>query len=105
MKDNRKTTSERLKELDKAVKALDRALHDMAKSLSDFFNVIYRKGLEKCSQEKTEIKQYAEQSVSFFDLLADKKKFWKCKIYLYLCTNQNEALWISRTASSIYLSE
>lgn len=57
MKDNHKTISERQKELDKAVKALDRALHDMAENLSDFVNVIYRKGLEKCSQEKTEIKQ------------------------------------------------
>lgn len=47
MKDNHKTTSERLKELDKAVKALDRVLHDMAKNLSDFVNVVYKKGLEK----------------------------------------------------------
>lgn len=56
MKDNHKTTSERLKELDEVVKALDRALHDMAKNLSDFVNVVYKNGLEKCSQEKTEIK-------------------------------------------------
>ena len=51
MKDNHKTASERLKELDRAVKALDRALYDMAKNLSDFVNVVYQKGLEKCSQE------------------------------------------------------
>lgn len=56
MKDNHKTTSERLKELDKAVKDFGMALHDMAKNLSDFVNVVYKKGLEKCSQEKTEIK-------------------------------------------------
>lgn len=57
MKDNHKTISEWQKELDKAVKAFERALHDMAKNLSDFVNVIYKKGLEECSQEKTEIKQ------------------------------------------------
>ncbi|MBQ5840143.1 MAG: hypothetical protein IIW42_09015 [Bacteroidaceae bacterium] len=57
MKDNHKTTIERLKELDEAVKALDMALYDMAKNLSGFVNVIYKKGLEKCRQEKTEIKQ------------------------------------------------
>lgn len=57
MKDNHKTTSEQLKELDKAVKALERALHDSAKNFSDFVNVVYKKGIEKCSQEKTEIKQ------------------------------------------------
>ena len=56
MKDNHKTTSERLKELDEAVKALDMALHDMAKYISDIVNVVYKKRLEKCSQEKTEIK-------------------------------------------------
>lgn len=56
MKDNHKTISELAKELDEAVKSLDMALHDMAKNLIDFVNVIYKKGLEKCSQEKTEIK-------------------------------------------------
>ena len=56
MKDNYKTISERRKELDEAVKAFEKALHDMAKNLSDFANVVYKKGLEKCSQEKTEIK-------------------------------------------------
>ena len=56
MKDNHKTTSERLKELNEAVKALEMTLHDMAKNISDFVNVVYQKGLEKCSQEKTEIK-------------------------------------------------
>jgi hypothetical protein len=45
-----------LKRTEKAVKALDMALHDMAKNLSDYVNVVYQKGLEKCSQEKTEIK-------------------------------------------------
>lgn len=56
MKDNHKTISERMKELDEAVKDFERALHDMAKNLSDFVNVVYQKGIEKCSQEKTEIK-------------------------------------------------
>lgn len=56
MNDNHKTTSERLKELDESVKALDMALHDMAKNLIDFVNVVYKKGIEKCRQEKTEIK-------------------------------------------------
>jgi hypothetical protein len=53
MKDNHKTTIERLKELDKAVKDFEMALHDMAKNLSDFANVVYQNGLEKCSQEKS----------------------------------------------------
>lgn len=53
MKNNHKTTSERLKELDEAVKALDGALRDMAKNLSDFVNVVYKKGIEKCRQEKS----------------------------------------------------
>lgn len=56
MKDNHKTISELAKELDEAVKDFERALHGMAKKLSDFANVVYQKGLEKCSQEKTEIK-------------------------------------------------
>lgn len=56
MKDNHKTTSERLKELDEAVKDFEKALHDMAKNLIDFVNVVYQKGIEKCRQEKTEIK-------------------------------------------------
>lgn len=56
MKDNHKTTYEQLKELDEAVKDFEMALHDMAKNLSDFVNVLYNKGLEKCSQENTEIK-------------------------------------------------
>lgn len=53
MKDNHKTTSERLKELDEAVKDFEMALHDMAKNLSDFVNVVYKKGIEKCRQEKS----------------------------------------------------
>jgi hypothetical protein len=56
MKDNHKTTSERMKELDEAVKELDRALHDMAKNFNDFVNALYKKVIEECSQEKTEIK-------------------------------------------------
>lgn len=53
MKDNHKTISELAKELDEAVKDFERALHDMAKNLSDFVNVVYQKGIKKCSQEKS----------------------------------------------------
>ena len=52
MKDNHKTTSERMKELDEAVKDFEKALYDMAKNLSDFVNVVYKKGIEKCKARK-----------------------------------------------------
>lgn len=53
MNDNHKRISELMKELDEAVKALDMALYDMAKNLINFVNVVYKNGIEKCSQEKS----------------------------------------------------
>lgn len=82
MKDNHKTTSERMKELDKAVKTLDRALHDMAKSLSDFVNVIYRKGLENVVKKKPRLNNRPSNRYRSLTYWQTKRNFGSVK---YIC--------------------